>query len=145
MKNSAYSYRSLSKVAGLAWLFLIGLQLGYTSAQETTSHPTALVVTTENRTVRVGETVSFNLKLIDPDNKPASSGKVLRVSIEMQLPSGKTESREITMEPGTSAKTFQMPVHETGIIRIRAKEQSLLEGGLCCTRLQPLRRLTRGQ
>jgi hypothetical protein len=129
MKNRAYLYRSLSKVAGLAWLFLIGLQLGHASAQETTSHPTALVLTTENRTVKVGETVSFNLKLIDANYKPASAGKELRVSIETQLPSGKTESREITIEPGTSSKTFSMPVYETGIIRIRAKEQSLLEGG----------------
>jgi hypothetical protein len=92
--------------------------------------PVKLEVTPiEARSLLLGADAEILIAVLDTDNRRAPAPKDLAVRIEMTLPSGKRETREVIIRRGERSTKIRVPIDEPGIVQIRARQPELLEGG----------------
>src|SRR5215475_13878679 len=74
MKRRAYLFVGPITVVALGCLGIAVLsESRHANAQGADSRPTTLILTTERRTVQVGDTVHFTLQLVDNNHRPANA------------------------------------------------------------------------
>jgi hypothetical protein len=126
-KIAVSSFARLGSMQLLLPILCLVFPSGATYCQGADGKPVKLSLTPKDKTVLVGEKADIEIVLQDADNKPVHAPKDYEVTIEIHLPSGKTQSKA-TIKKGASSGKITPKLDETGIIEIEATHRELRKG-----------------
>lgn len=115
------------------FLILAGLGSQFAAAgwaQSLSGRPVKIEVLSESSAVTAGASARLRVNLLDPENRPANTGKDLNVQVEGRLPSGETETSTVVIKAGENGGTAQLPAKEPGPLKLVASNRELASGGM---------------
>jgi hypothetical protein len=112
-----------------SWQFFVGLAVVAAAfAADTT--PVKLEVIPDRDTLRAGEQVTLEIRLLNAANQPAIPRRPFHVLLQARLPSGKVQQlRTVDLPAGQNTHELALPVPGPGVVYIWAKNPELLPGG----------------
>jgi hypothetical protein len=112
-----------------SWQFFVGLAV-VASAFAADTAPVKLEVIPDRDTLRAGEQVTLEVRLLNAANQPATPRRPFHVLLQARLPSGKVQAlRTVDLPAGQSTHELALPVPGPGVVYIWAKNPELLPGG----------------
>jgi uncharacterized membrane protein YeaQ/YmgE (transglycosylase-associated protein family) len=97
-------------------------------AQARLNGPIKLSINRLSKAAIQGETFEAECVLLDALNQRAPTSKDLVGEIDAVLPSGKTNVIPMTIKAGQTSWKFTIPLHETGLTKLRAQQAEVIDG-----------------
>ncbi len=94
------------------------------------STPVRIEIQPRVREAAIGGTIEYDVSLRNALGKVVAAPKQMTIAVKATLPSGQTETRQITIGQGASNGGGAVPVGEAGPIRIGASNPELIGGGV---------------
>lgn len=88
--------------------------------------PVKIAVEPSSQKVLVGGQVEVNLVLQNARNKVAKAPKMMDVIVEFTSPSGQRNQTKVVFKPQETSATITLPVEQSGVFSIHAKQPELL-------------------
>ncbi len=112
-----------------SWIVGIALALvAQAFAADTT--PVKLEVIPDRETLRAGEQVTLEVRLVNAGNEPAIPRRPFHVLLQARMPSGKVQDlRTVDFPEGQFTREFAISVPGPGLVYLWAKNAELLPGG----------------
>jgi hypothetical protein len=122
------SHFSFPRLGGI-WTLATFVALGSPPVHAEEAVPSKLVIEGPDRDVHVGDGAELYVKLKDPKDQQAKAPKDLSFDIELRFASGARKTITGKVREGATFEKLRVPIDEVGLVRVRALQGELLEGG----------------
>ena len=92
--------------------------------------PVRIEIQPQLREAAVGGTIGYAVSLRNALGEAVAAPKQMTIDVQATLPSGQTQTRQVTIEPGATEAGGTVPVSEAGAIPIDASHPELIGGGV---------------
>ncbi len=101
--------------------------VGIAGAGEVGNEPVKLAIKAKMCSISVGEKADIEVSLLNAIGEAVKAEKDVEVEVVAELPKGKLQKLDVIIKAGEGSKTLKLPLIESGIIEVWAKQPELMD------------------